>query len=244
MKKNQSFVWFFMAAIVIAFITANIARADDPTAAPVEVFHSDFGSQTFDTAGWTSKAALWKVHDMATDKPDLKNDPGSVAFFPATPKDYKGTDLLVRKFPTATELTLTFDAGWGWGSADQGADGLGIMLLDDDGNGYLFELHRAKAKWGAQWAVVTKYVHGKMNFASDVVDGTQAAVVDGGGLQTFTIKKVGNTAWTFGRSDWAAPLSFADTTTMNFTQVALVGGPNFDCQLFNKIKLETPPATP
>ena len=82
--------------------------------------------------------------------------------------------------------------------ANQGADGLSVMLLDDDGNGYVFVVRRTKAAWAVQWGIVTKYAPAaKLNWSPTVIDATQKAVIDGGGLQSFTLKRGANGIWSF-----------------------------------------------
>jgi len=117
------------------------------------------------------------------------------------------------------------------------------MLVDDDGNGYVFNVHRAKETWAAQWGKVAKYVMpDHLNWSPAVIDATQTSVVDDGGLQTFTIKRDANGAWQFSGEKWTGATPFAFTepavSTSTFSQVVIVGKPNTDDLVFNHIHLE------
>jgi len=193
--------------------------------------------------GWTTKGTTWEIYNYQTHNASLLNGPGPVARFAGRGTT---TEMLVRKFPAVTSptsLTLTFDAGWGWGAANQSSDDFNIMLLDDDGNGYVFNVHRAKEKWAAQWGAVKAYVMpDTLNWSPTEIDATQASVIDGGNLQTFTITRDANGAWQFSGAKWTGGTPFAFTepaiTTTTFSQVVLLGKPNVDDLVFNKIKLE------
>jgi hypothetical protein len=114
------------------------------------------------------------------------------------------------------------------------------MLLDADGNGYIFDIHRAKATWGAQWAGVAKYLApDPMHWAPAEIDTTQDSIMTGTGLRTFTITRDAKGAWTFNGAGWTGgPLAFTDATTTSFSQVVLQGQPNSDEVVFGKVKLE------
>jgi hypothetical protein len=254
MKHHRAgfYSYLFITVAALGLIAPGV-RADDlsGTPTPTDVFNSDFSKGTFDHLGWASKnnSDNWQIKDYKEAKADLKNSPGPCAVYGKTDKE----DLMIRKFPAVQSpqnLTLTFDAGWGWGNKDQGSDSLGIMLLNDEGTGYLFEVHRIKAKWAAQWHVVNKYVEAKeanpqAQWSPGEIDATQAAVIDGGGLQTFTIKRDQKGTWSFSGANWqgATPFEFvdADHTTNTFSQVALVGSKNFDDLVFNKVHLAVTP---
>jgi hypothetical protein len=243
MTRYHSFKWFLALTLTLGFLASQSIWADDAPA-PTVIFDCNFANGDFDHFGWKDKGDKWTIYDYTSDHHDLRTSPGPVAKFGATPKDYKDTELLVRKFTPIVKpdsLTLNVDAGWGWGAAGQSSDDLNVMVLDDDGNGYVFHFHRAKEKWGAQWGVVTKYVpQANLNWSPEVVDGTQAAIVDNGNLKSFSIKRDSHGAWQFGRTDWTTPFAFTEpsVTTSTFSQVALVGTPNFDDLCFNKIHLE------
>jgi len=222
--------------ILFGVMATSFCRAD-------VIFNSDFSKDSLDTLGWRTKDTPWQEYDYGATKANLANNPGMTVRFPAT-KDGQGT--LTRKFPVVDSpktLTLTFDAGWGWGAANMGSDAFDVMILDDNGNGYIFSCHRTNATWAAQWGKVTAYAPQtpQLNWAPAAIDASQAAVIDGGGLQTFTISRDENGAWLFSGAKWsgATPLAFSDSTTTSFTQVVLVGKPNTDDIVFNKIKLET-----
>jgi hypothetical protein len=223
----------------------DLSGAGQPTA--TDVFNSDFSKGTFDHLGWETKGTNWTIQDFTEQKPGLANSPGPCAFFGA----YKPTDtqLLIHKFPAVMKpqnLTLTFDAGWAWGIKAQGADAFQVFILDDDGNGYDFEVHRTNASWAAQWAKVAKYaVSTKPVWGNVAIDATQTAILDGGGLQTFTITRDQHGAWSLSGAKWtgATPFQFVDEdrTTETFSQVALVGSTNFDGVAFNNVHLVVTP---
>ena len=225
---------FFLRILVSCLF----ALAAIPSAKAGEIFSSDFSKGTFAALGWEAKGD-WSIADFGADKPDLAKNPGPVAKFAANGQTV-GT--LTKKFDTITNptsLKLTFDAGYGWGAATH-SQVLQVMLVDADGNGYIFDIHRANATWGAQWAVVTKYGYNDpMTWAPDAVDTTQASVMDGAGLRTFTITRDASSKWTFNGAGWTGgPVTFTDTTTKVFSQVVLRGIPNTDDLAFGKVKLE------
>jgi hypothetical protein len=203
-----------------------------------EIFASDFSKATVEESGWTPKGD-WKVKDYATVNAGAPNNPGPVAVFAAGGKTV-GT--LTKKFDAASNpasLTLTFDAGFGWGAKEH-VQSFQVMLLDADGNGYVFDVHRANATWGAQWATVSDYGYDEpLRWAPAAIDTTQESVMGGGGLRAFTITRDVGGNWTFDGAGWTGgPLKFTDTTTSSFSQVVLRGLPNTDEVLFGKVKLE------
>jgi len=207
-----------------------------------ESVNSDFGKSSFKGLGWEAKGD-WTIVNYGADKAGLAKKPGHVAKFAAN-GDAVGT--LTKKFlPIANPslLTLTFDAGYGWGAKEH-SQGFQVMLLDAEGNGYIFGVARANATWGAQWAPVAKYSFpDQLNWAPAAIDTTQVAAMDGGGLRTFTITREVGGKWTFNGAGWTGgPLTFTDTTTKAFSQVVLRGTPNFDELLFGRVKLQTGPA--
>ncbi len=208
----------------------NLARSD-------EIFSSDFSKGSFEALGWTVKGD-WEIVDYGSKAANLANNPGLVAKF--RPGDTSG--MLVKKFDMIQHpplLTLTFDAGYGYGNKDH-SQGIRVMLLDLEGSGYVFAVARADAEWGAQWGKVVKYeCKTPMKWAPVMIDTTQESVLSGGGLRTFTITRDGRSKWTFSGNGWKnGPLTFTDKSTSLFTQVALCGGTNTDELVFNKIKLE------
>ena len=219
------------ASCVALFGGAFSAKADD-------IFSTDFSKGSFDTLGWVADGS-WSIKDFGAGNPTLENNPGPVAVFAANGTT-EGT--LTKKFDTLdhpSSLSLTFDAGYGWGAKDH-SQSLQVLLLDSDGNGYDFRIARAKATWGAQWGLVTKYVPDtKTNWAGTEIDATQKAIHDGGGLRTFTVTRDANGNWSFsGVGLTGGPLLFGDATTKTFSQVVLRGDPNNDELAYGKIKLE------
>jgi len=228
---------FLAAAIAFLLLPGVIPRADAG-----EIFNTDFSKGTFAELGWVPDGN-WSIVTLGADKPDLAKNPGPVAKFPA---NGGASGTLTKKFTAITRpgnLKLTFDAGYGWGAANH-SQALQVMLLDADGNGYIFSVHRASATWGAQWGIVTKYaVPGTLSWAPAEIDTTQTAVMDGGGLRTFTITRSNGAKWTFSGEGWKGdPLTFMDNKYKTFTQVVLRGTSNDDDILFNKIRLEADPA--
>ena len=238
MKTNTASNHPGRKALVLTLTMGLFAFGGLSSAKAGEIFNTDFSKDTFEALGWTPKGD-WTIVDYAADSPAIANKPGPVAKFAAN-----GTTVgtLTKKFngiSNPSKLTLTFDAGYGWGAKDH-VQAIDVMLLDADGNGYLFSVHRASATWGVQWDKVTKYGHNEqLNFARSVVDTTQASVREGGGLRTFTITRDESGDWTFDGAGWTGgPLTFTDSDITSFSQVVLCGSPNNDEILFNKIKLE------
>ncbi len=226
--------WLF--AILPVFFATSLCHAG-------EIFNTTItDSSTIDSLGWTGTGQPWTVFNYAKIKADLANNPGPVFKLPG-----RGAELgtLVKKFPVVANpatLTLTFNGGWGWGGpANNG--GLLVLLLDDQGNGYAFEFHRVKAPWAAQWGLVkeNKYpAKEEKHWAAHEIDASQPCILDGGGLQTFTITRGKDGKWQFGGAKWtgATPCTFTDNTTSSFSQVVLYGTPNVDDMVFSAIKLE------
>lgn len=232
-------VWTTSSQFCIAVIATLILMALAPIAQAMDVFNSDFSKGTFETSGWKVKGD-WSIVNFGDGKPDLAKNPGPVAKFPA-----KGntTGTLTKAFgpiKTPGNLKLTFDAGYGWGARDH-SQGLQVMILDPDGNGYSFVIQRAKATWGVQWGGVSQYGYNdNPHWNPTEIDATQPAVIDGGGLRTFTITRDAAGKWTFNSDEWTGgPVTFTDNTTTTFSQVVLCGTPNIDDLLFGKIKLES-----
>ncbi|HEV3340454.1 MAG TPA: hypothetical protein VG125_08855, partial [Pirellulales bacterium] len=118
-----------------------------PPSCPAQtVTDSDFSKGDFASLGWKADGA-WDIFRYPHDSPD---NPGPVARFAAN----KPGGSLTRRFTTIDsprQLKLSLEYGWGWGEAGQGADSVSFMLLDDKGDGYVFEVHRFKAPWAVQW---------------------------------------------------------------------------------------------
>ena len=206
--------------------------------------HSDFSKGDFAALGWKPDGA-WDVFRYPGEP---KNDPGPLARFAANKPD----GSLTRAFPAVDDpeqLVLSVDYGWGWGEAGQQADAVQYMLLDDNRDGYLFEVHRCKANWAVQWGKVDdgKPLPGNV-WAPVEIDATQAAVRDGGGLGRVVITREAGGAWTMSSRGWnkgaGAGIVFSDATTTKFSQIVLVGTKNFDEQVFNNVTLSVPSAGP
>jgi len=230
--KRRTLRLFTLASCLLFLGGLSAARAG-------EVFSSDFSKGTFDALGWAVKGD-WSIMDYADKKPDLAKNPGPVAVFAANGKT---SGSLTKKFDATAgsgALTLTFDAGFGWGNKSH-VQKFQVMLLDADGNGYVFDVHRTKATWGAQWENVTKNGYNDpLHWAHTPIDTTQEAVVNGAGLRTFTVTRGATGNWTFNGDGWTGgPLTFTDATTTSFSQVVLCGFPNTDEIVFGKVKLET-----
>lgn len=201
---------------------------------------ADFSKGDFAALGWKASGG-W---DVFTYDKDVKNNPGGLARLPANKPD----GLLTKTFDPVRKprkLVLSLEYGWGWGDANQGADMVSFMLLDEQSNGYLFEIHRVKANWAVQWARVTKgAVPDEKNWATEEIDATHAAVRDGGGLGRLSVTRTSDGSWMLHSPDWnqgaGGSVRFTDATTTSFSQVVLRGTKNFDDQLFNKIVLSLP----
>jgi hypothetical protein len=205
------------------------------------VINSDFSKGDFAAQAWNVKGD-WSVHQYPK---KLAKNPGAVARFAANKPD----GSLTKTFPEVKnprKLTLSLDYGWGWGDANQGADAVSFMLLNSKGNGYLFEIHRFKAKWAVQWAKVTDNTPTKDHtWAREEIDTTHPSVNAGGGLSHLTITRDVDAAWTIASKDWnkgaGGAVRFIDTRTNAFSQLVLLGTKNFDEQVFNNVVLELVP---
>ena len=205
------------------------------------VIHSDFAKGDLAAQGWKVKGD-WDVHRYPK---KVANNPGAVARFAANKPD----GSLTKTFPevkSPRKLALSLDYGWGWGDANQGSDTISFMLLSSKGNGYLFEVHRFKAKWAVQWAKVTDDTPAKEHvWAREDIDATHPSVNAGGGLSHLTVTRDPDGVWTIAGKDWnngaGAVVRFIDTTTTAFSQLVLRGTKNFDEQVFNNVVLELVP---
>jgi hypothetical protein len=203
------------------------------------IFKSDFSKGDFADLGWIVKGD-WDIF-----KYGVKNDPGPVARYPTNKPD-GGT--LTKKFEEVKDpqkLVLSFDYGWGWGSEDQGADSVSIMLLDSNGDGYIFTIGRWKAKWCFQWGIVKNGVPPKeRKWAPEDMDFTLKSIRDPNfeklGHVIITREKGGN--WIIKGENWnkwqGGTVKFSDNTVSSFSQVVLYGTKNFDEQVFNNIVLD------
>jgi hypothetical protein len=226
-----------MALILIGTLPTT-GRAQAP------VIDSDFAKGDFQALGWQAKGD-W---DVTRYQKDLANSPGTVARFAANKPD----GALAKSFPEVkgtARLALSLEYGWGWGEAGQGADTVALMLLDTGGDGYLFEVHRTRAKWAVQWAKVAGGKPAKDHvWSPEEIDATHKAVRDGGGLSRLAIERDAAGRWIVRGRDWndgaGGAVTFVDTTTKTFSQLVLLGTGNFDEQLFNQVVLKIEPAGP
>ena len=217
------------------------AKKSPPARARAQtVVDADFSKGDFAALSWKVKGD-WDVFAYPR---TTANNPGRVARFPAR----KPAGSLTKTFPeikNPRKLTLSLDYGWGWGDTAQGADAVSFMLLDARSNGYVFEVHRTRAKWAVQWGKVVNSIAARdKTWASEKIDATHAAIRDGGGLSHLTITREADGTWSITGKDWnkgaGATVRFIDTTTNSFSQLVLLGTRNFDEQVFNKIVLRLP----
>ncbi len=231
-----------LAAKVVGLLVAVALFPTTGLAQPV--IDSDFSKGDFAALGWKAKDA-WDVFSYPKDTP---RNPGPVARFPA----HKPAGSLTKIFDelkNPKRLTLSLDYGWGWGDAGQAADSVAFMLLDAKGTGYVFEVHRTKAKWAVQWGKVADGAPAKeKTWAPEEIDATRPSVHDGGGLGRLTLTREGDGSWTLTSKEWnkgaGATVRFIDTTTNSFSRLVLLGTDNFDEQVFNKVVLAVPPTAP
>jgi hypothetical protein len=206
------------------------------------VIDSDFSKGNFAALGWKAKGD-WDIFQYPK---EAVHNPGPVARFAV----HKPDGSLTKTFDEAKnpkKLTLSLDYGWGWGDANQGADMVSFLLLDSKGNGYVFEVHRTKAKWAVQWGKVANGTPAKeKTWAREEIDATHASVRNGGGLSRLTVARDADGSWSFTGKDWnkgaGATVRFIDTTTTSFSQLVLLGTNNFDEQAFNKVVLALTPS--
>ncbi len=203
------------------------------------IVNSDFSKGDFAATGWKANGA-WDVYMYPK---EVANNPGFVARFGAN----KPSGELIRVFDeikNPRNLTLELEYGWGWGDADQGADSVSFMLLNAQGHGYAFKFHRCKANWAVQWGRASDGTAPRdMTWAPVEIDGTHAAIRDGGGLLRVAICRESDGSWSITGKDWnkgaGATVRFSDATTVSFNRLVLLGTENFDEQVFNKIVLAT-----
>jgi hypothetical protein len=208
------------------------------------VVNADFSRGDFKTLGWQVQGD-WDIFQYPK---DTANNPGRVARFPANKPD----GALTRPFAEVRDpgrVTLSLDYGWGWGDTAQGADSIAVMLLDAQGDGYLFEVHRSKARWAVQWARVAGGTPDQnKTWAAEEIDATQPSVRTGGGLSRLTIHRDADGVWRIASKDWnrggGGTVTFSDTTTRSFRRLVLLGTKNFDEQVFNNVVLQIQPAAP
>jgi hypothetical protein len=226
------------AGPVIFLVVVGFAQMTCPAQTVID---SDFSRGDFAALGWEPKGD-WDVFRYPK---EAANNPGPVARFPAR----KPAGSLTKTFPEVNKprkLALSLDYGWGWGDAAQGADSISFMLLNGRGDGYVFEVHRCKAKWAVQWARVAGGTPARdKTWARGEIDARHASVRAGGGLSHLTLTRESDGTWSLAGKDWdkgsGAAVRFIDTTTTSFSRLVLLGTENFDEQVFNKIVLELQP---
>jgi hypothetical protein len=220
------------------------AKKATPAPAPTKpLIDTDFSKGDFAALGWKAMGD-W---DIFTHPPATANNPGAVARLPA----HKPDGSLTKTFEETrnpSKLHLSLDYVWGWGDVSQPADSVAWMLLDARGNGYVFEVHRCKARWAVQWGRVAGGTPAKdKTWAAEDIDATHKSVRNGGGLGRLTITREADGSWCFSSKDWnqgaGGALRFNDATTTSFNRLVLLGTRNFDDQLFNKVMLTVPPPT-
>ncbi|HJT34010.1 MAG TPA: hypothetical protein VJ783_18335 [Pirellulales bacterium] len=229
-----------MTLAIAAILVAGAFTSASCLAQPI--IDANFSQGGFADLGWQAKGD-WDVFEYPKES---ANNPGPVARLAAN----KPSGSLTKTFDEIKNpklLTLDLDYGWGWGDANQPADSVAWMLLDSQGNGYAFEVHRCKAAWAVQWAKVTKGVVPKdKTWASQEIDAAHASVRDGGGLSHITITRDSAGDWSLHGKGWnsgaGATVRFSDATTSSFSQLVLLGTENFDDQVFNNIVLDVPAA--
>ena len=165
------------------------------------IIDSDFSKGDFASLIWKVKGD-WDVFHYPNGP---AHNPGRVARLAANTPD----GSLTREFAeikNPQSLTLSLEYGWGWGDAGQAADSISCMLLDPRGDGYIFEVHRCKAKWAVQWGTVNdgRPREGR-NWAAEEIDASQAAVRDGGGMSRLTISRESDGTWVFSSKDFNRP---------------------------------------
>ena len=225
-----------LMALVGLFAFAGLIPA---TCVAQTIVDSDFSKGDFAALGWKAEGA-WDVFMYPK---ECANNPGKLARFAAN----KPAGSLTKSFDeikTPNKLTLSLDYGWGWGEAAQGSDSASFMLLDGQGNGYAFKIHRCHANWAVQWGkAANNAAPGEMTWAPVEIDATHPSVRDGGGLSRVVISRESDGAWTITSKDWnkggGATVRFNDATTTSFSRLVLLGTPNFDEQVFNRIVLAT-----
>ena len=226
------------ARLVGLFVALGFAQT---TCLAQTVIDADFSKGDFTALGWKAKGD-WEIIRYPK---EAAHNPGLVARFAAR----KPAGSLTKNFDevkSPKKLSLSLDYGWGWGDADQGADSVSFMLVDARGNGYVFEVHRCKAKWAVQWGKVSNGTPAKdKTWAPAEIDASHASVRNGGGLSHLTLTREADGTWSVTSKDWnkgaGATVRFLDTTTTSFSRLVLLGTENFDEQVFNNIVLELQP---
>ncbi len=223
-----------IARVAALLFVACLGRANCHSQTIVD---AEFSKGGFQAAGWKVKGD-WDLFEYAK---ELANNPGPVARFGANTPDGFLTKSF-REIKNPRKLTLSLEYGWGWGDSGQAADSISFMLLDARGSGYIFEVHRTRATWAAQWGKVAGGVPARdKTWASEEIDARHASIHDGGGLCRLTITRESDGTWSITSKDWnkgaGATVRFHDATTSSFSQLVLLGTQNFDEQVFSNVVL-------
>jgi len=227
---------FRLLSVAAILCASGLCRAEDRIA-------SQFSADDLATQGWKVEGA-WDLYEDSK----LPRNPGRVARFAAN----RPAGSLTRTFKPVRNpawLTLALDYGWGWGDAAQGADSISFLLLNDQGAGYAFKIHRTRARWAVQWGRATNGAPPKeMTWAPADIDATFRSVHEGGGLTRVTIRRESDGTWILSNPDWnqgrGGTVRFLDATTTDFTRLVLLGTQNFDEQLFGRIHLSVASTEP
>ena len=191
--------------------------------------------------GWVAEGK-WDVFTYPGDK----NNPGAVARFSANAPEGKLTKTF-GPIKNPGSLRVSLDIGWGWGARDH-TQGAGFMLLNEEGDGYVFLTQRANAPWAVQWARVTGGKTPKdKNWAPAALDTTQGAIRDGGGMQHLEVTRNADGEWAISSKSWnkdaGGAVKFTDAGVTRFSKLILVGQPNTDELAYNKVVLEATPGS-
>lgn len=170
---------------------------------------------TFDTdlSGWTATsdnpAASWTWVDYGNDSI------GQVAQFQSGAPFTYGGSLSQPFMAISGPITLTFDANWLFGATNDPTSSLGVMLLDDNGDGYVFYNRHNDIGYGVTWQPVVGGVVGAETQIN--VDTQQLVAASGGGMGSFSLVGDGAGNWTFSGSVLIAPGVPSTWTTGSFS---------------------------
>lgn len=207
------------------------------------LLQADFARGDLAELGWQADGA-WDLFEDHR----IQKSPGRMARFAAN----RPAGTLTHTFTSVrnpARLTLDLDYGWGWGDAAQGADSIAFQLLNAEGSGYAFKIHRTRARWAVQWGRAVKgQPPREMTWAARDIDATWRSIRDGGGLTRVTLSRDSDGTWTLSNRDWdgghGAAVRFIDTTTSEFDRLVLLGTQNFDEQLFGRMSLAVADRSP
>jgi hypothetical protein len=244
----RSILGSLLVGAVAFLVSAEKSSADT-------ILDTDFANGSFSQLGYTpytvnndgttDTVGSWSEYDASA------YNAGTVALYDGRSNDNGSLTTTFSTLSGSAPLTLDFDAGWlRVGAGGDSTTALGVELLDSNGNGYAFEDHNADAAFGAGWALVTDYTIGSFNFSD--IDTAQSGLAGGGSLEGFTITRDANGDFTWTSSAFSDgpasngntptdELTFTDTTTTSFDQLALLGPPNvnnYGGPVYNDIVLD------